>query len=223
MNIAARISGGATALLTALFVVVASSAPVSAETEEADEQSSDVIVEITPDRDGTLSPGDEVVYTVEVTNSGEPLEEARIVQMLPAGFEHVDSEPEGQPQGNQVAWTTDLDTDETLTFDHTVRAGEAEQVEGGQLVEVEQPDAPDAPDEDEKQFSSTACVYEASGSEALVCTSAYQQLDRDPGIAAWVLWITGGAAAVLLAVVGFLLWRRGRSGQEQEQELTTGV
>ncbi|MFC7402387.1 hypothetical protein [Citricoccus sp. GCM10030269] len=41
--------------------------------------------------------------------------------------------------------------------------GESSQVDGGQLVEVQQPDGGETGGDQEKQFSSTACVYDSAG------------------------------------------------------------
>ncbi|PZR52720.1 hypothetical protein DNL40_10105 [Xylanimonas oleitrophica] len=197
------LAAGGTLVLAALVAAT----PAAAVAAGASAPDGDVTVAVTPDRDQALSPGDEVVYTIEVTNHGEALDASRVVQLLPAGFEHVSADPEGTAGPTQTTWEVPLQADETVTIHHTVRAGTAEAVDSGRLVHVEQPDAPAGSAE---QFSSTVCVYGPAGGDALGCSSAWQRLQQDGGVSPWV-W--AGAAAVPVAALGAYLWHRRRSQQ----------
>lgn len=176
----------------------------------ADDQSgSGVTVAVTPDREGRLAPGDEVVYSIEVRNDGDALEDARIVQMLPAGFQHVSADPGAEAQGTQAIWTVSLGSGDAMTLQHRVRAGTAEQIDSGRLVHVEQPDAPEGAREE--QFSSTVCVHESAGAEALVCASAWQEIEREQSSAVVVwMWVGGIVAVLAVAAVAIVFWLRNR-------------
>ncbi len=200
--------------LMALVVALLLASPAAAGEAEEGTDPGRFTVEITPDREDTLSAGDEVAYAISVTNEGEALDEMRVVQMLPAGFEHVSADPEGEVQGSQHVWTLELDAGETASLTHTVRAGSASQVEGGRLVQVEQEDAPAA--SGGEQFSSTVCVYESAGGDAAACASAWQQLESEGGgLAAW-LWGIGGAVVVAALAVLAFFWLRKKPGKRSK-------
>jgi uncharacterized repeat protein (TIGR01451 family) len=167
-------------------------------------------VTVEPDRTGALAAGDEVTYAIEVTNPGAAVDEAVIVQMLPAGFQSVESEPAGEVRGAQLIWTVPIEAGASATLSHTVTAGTADQMQQGQLVRVEQPDMPSIA-EGAAQFSSTVCVRDAADDESRVCASAWQQLDNteDDGIPTTWIW---AAAAVIAtaALAGAWWWSRRR-------------
>lgn len=185
----------------------------SAEDDDVVETDSDVIVNVTPGEEGSLGDGDEVTYTIEVTNDGDELPDAQLSHSLPAGFEHVSSDPEGEANGQQMVWEAPLESGET-TFTHTVEAGPAESVEAGQTIEVEQEDTPEAPDDAEQQFTSTACVSEVAGEESSVCASAWQTVER-PGMGTMIAWISGGVVLLLLIGVAVYFFLRKRKAESE--------
>ncbi|WP_022873579.1 DUF11 domain-containing protein [Nesterenkonia alba] len=181
----------------------------------------DVTIINEPDTEGTLSAGDEVTYSIEVTVEGADLPDAFVVHALPAGFQHVSAEPEGELSGNEIIWTQPFEDGDTHTFTHTVEAGTGEEVEGGQLVEVEHPDAPEAPSDTEVQFTSSVCVGPAQGQQLLGCQEAWQTVDREADEGTGVLpWIIGGAVVLLLvlaAAIYYFLVLRPKSQAQAEQ------
>lgn len=92
-----------------------------------------------------------------------------------------------------------MEAGETATFEQTVVLMDegAEMVGGGQLVQVEQPDAPEDAD-----FSSTACVYQTGADQALICGSSWHELSE--GTPAWLWWIIG--VVVVLALLAALFY-----------------
>lgn len=197
--------------------------PAEENDEEAaddEEAAFDLDVTIEHDGGGTIREGQEVTYTVSVTNNeDEDLANADIVHMLPPGFEHVSADPEGTPAGTQLTWSTSLEGGETAEFTHTVEVLEGAyaslQDQGESWIQVEQPDAPEGDD----QFSSTACVYNAdSPGDSLGCASSYDELgEAGLGTAAWVAIIA--AAVLLLAlIIAAILYFRSRGGSEDADE-----
>lgn len=206
-----RLSAGVfAALLMCVMMLAVLASPVSAEPvgeeqeaaqqdEPAQQEGDDFAISVTPDDGTDISEGDELTFTIEATNDGDEAVEVDITHAMPAGFERVSSDPEGQPVGHEMVWRTSVEPGQTATFEQTVALTDegAEMIEDGQPGQGEQSDAPEGAD-----FSSTACVYQSGGDQALACHSSWHELSEGPPI--WLGLIIG--AVVVLAILAALLY-----------------
>lgn len=178
------------ALLMSAMMLAGLVSPVSAQpvgdAQQVDQQDApaqqeegDFAVTVAPDDDADISEGDEVTFTIESTNNGDEALEVDVTHAMPAGFERVSSDPEGQAAGHEMVWSTSVEPGETVSFEQTVVLME----EGA-------------------DFSSAACVYQAGADEALVCDSSWHELSEGPPV--WLGLIIG--AVVVLAILAALLY-----------------
>lgn len=140
--------------------------------EEADSPEDPValsieVEELEPAAEGEIG----YAYTITVTNYSADLDSARLVHMVPAGLETRETEPEPDELSElEAVWEISLPAGDYLEVSREVGADSAEDFAedsaSGQLLEIEG-------SETEDEFSSTVCIYEEPGAEALACETAY--------------------------------------------------
>ena len=62
----------------------------------------DFDITVTPDDDSGVAEGDEVTFTIEAINNGDEAADVDVTHAVPAGFEHVCSDPEGEAVGQEM-------------------------------------------------------------------------------------------------------------------------
>lgn len=80
------------------------------EAEEGDDEQApeeapaegDFDITVTPDDDSGVAEGDEVTFTIEAINNGDEAADVDVTHAVPAGFEHVSSDPEGEAVGQEM-------------------------------------------------------------------------------------------------------------------------
>ncbi len=166
-------------LLTAGVLSLHALTPAAAFAATQADSGDEVEITVVPDVPEPLQEGDEVTYEITVTNHGEDLGEAELHQLLPAGMESVDSEPEAELEVTSAIWELSLDAGEDAVFHHTVEVTSAEAQEEGQLIEVEQEDVPEQVEQDGLfQYQSNACLYAEAGGSSLACAPAWESFEE---------------------------------------------
>ena len=121
--------------------------------------------------------GDVIAYTVRVENdSPTDYPRLQVFQLVPNGFQLVDSTPAAEQSGSNIRWTGDVPAGHAAVFTDLVMAGTVEESE--HLAPQTRNAKPLAGDH---AFSSTACARAGAAGPAIACGTVRQQLANGPG------------------------------------------